>query len=79
MDDTFQELATNGRGGLGTLVIYSAGNSNTLITGFRTWAAHPNTMAIANSAQPDGGGVERKVNSSNFGRYLCAGRRSTVA
>ncbi|NBC01073.1 MAG: S8 family serine peptidase [Bacteroidetes bacterium] len=67
MDDTFQELATNGRGGLGTLVIYSAGNSNTLITGFRTWAAHPNTMAIANSAQPDGGGVERKVNSSNFG------------
>ncbi len=67
MDDTFQELADNGRGGLGTLVIYSAGNDNTLITGFRTWAAHPNTMAIANSAQPDAGGVERKVGSSNFG------------
>ena len=67
MDDTFQELANNGRGGLGTLVVYSAGNANTLITGFRTWAAHPNTMAIANSTQPDGGGVERKVGSSNFG------------
>jgi hypothetical protein len=67
MDDTFQDLANNGRGGLGTLVIYSAGNSNALITGFRTWAAHPNTMAIANSAQPDAGGVERKVGTSNFG------------
>ena len=67
MDDTLQDLANNGRGGLGTVVIYSAGNSNTLITGFRTWAAHPNTLAIANSAQPDGGGVERKVGTSNFG------------
>lgn len=67
MDDTLQELADNGRGGLGTLVIYSAGNSNTLITGFRTWAAHPSTMAIANSLQPDGIGVERKAGTSNFG------------
>jgi hypothetical protein len=60
-------MANAGRGGLGTIVIYSAGNDNTLITGFRTWAAHPDTLAIANSAQPDGGGVERKVDSSNFG------------
>ena len=67
MDDTFQELATNGRGGLGTVVIYSAGNANALITGFRTWAAHPDTLAIANSMQPDGGGVERKDGTSNFG------------
>lgn len=67
MDDTFKELANNGRGGLGTLVIYSAGNANSLITGFRTWAAHPNTMAIANSQQPDGAGVERKDGTSNFG------------
>lgn len=67
MDDTFQDLANNGRGGLGTVVVYSAGNSNTLITGFRTWAAHPDTIAVANSAQPDGGGVERKVGTSNFG------------
>ncbi|NLG51553.1 MAG: S8 family serine peptidase, partial [Chloroflexi bacterium] len=67
MDDTFQDLANNGRGGLGTVVIYSAGNSNRLITGFRTWAAHPNTLAIANSMQPDGAGVERKDPTSNFG------------
>ena len=67
MDDTLQDLANNGRGGLGTLVIYSAGNNNTLVTGFRTWAAHPNTMAIANSLQPDAGGVERKDATSNFG------------
>ena len=67
MDDTFKLMANSGRGGLGTIVIYSAGNANTLITGFRTWAAHPDTLAIANSAQPDGGGVERKVGTSNFG------------
>jgi hypothetical protein len=67
MDDTLRELANNGRGGLGTLVVYSTGNSDTLITGFRTWAAHPNTLAIANSMQPDGGGVERRDPTSNFG------------
>lgn len=67
MDDTFQLMANSGRGGLGTIVIYSAGNANTLITGFRTWAAHPDTLAIANSNLPDGGGVERKVGTSNFG------------
>lgn len=67
MDDTFIELATNGRGGLGTLVVYSAGNGNALITGFRTWAAHPNTLAIANSMQPGGDNVERRDPTSNFG------------
>ncbi|MEM9385414.1 MAG: S8 family serine peptidase [Pseudomonadota bacterium] len=67
MDDTFQDLANNGRGGLGTVVVYSAGNDNTLITGFRTWAAHPDTIAVANSLQPDGTGVERKAGTSNFG------------
>lgn len=67
MDDTLKKLAREGRAGLGTIVIYSAGNSNDLITGFRTWAAHPTTIAVANSAQPDAGGIERKVASSNFG------------
>lgn len=67
MDDTFQYLATYGRGGRGALMIYSAGNSSTLITGFRTWAAHPRTMAISNSNQPDGMGVERLNGTSNFG------------
>jgi hypothetical protein len=67
MDDTLTFLSVYGRGGRGTLVIYSAGNNSALITGFRVWAAHPRTMAISNSNQPDGGGVERLNNTSNFG------------
>src|SRR6185369_3015670 len=49
------------------LMIYSTGNDNALITGWRTWAAHPRTLAIANSMQPDGMGVERRDPTSNFG------------
>ena len=67
MDDTLQELADNGRGGLGTVVIYSAGNSDDLITGFRVWAAHPATLGIANSMQPNAAGVETRDPTSNFG------------
>ena len=71
MDDTFRYLASNGRGGKGTLVIYSAGNGGEVITGARTWAAHPCTMAISNSLQPDAAGVERLDTNfpfpSNFG------------
>lgn len=67
MNDTFNTLATQGRGGRGTLVVYSAGNSNSLITGFRTWAAHARTMAIANSMQPNAAGVEQRDATSNFG------------
>lgn len=67
MNDTYTFLAERGRNGLGTIVIYSAGNSNQLITGFRTWAAHPATIAVANSAQPVDDDVERKVGTSNFG------------
>lgn len=74
MDNTFQTLAQGGRDGQGTIVVYSAGNSDSLITGFRTWAAHSDTLAIANSLQPDTNGVETKANSSNFGPEidLCA-------
>ncbi len=66
MDDTYTFLAKHGRNGLGTIVVYSAGNDNRLITGYRTWAAHPATIAVANSTQPVDG-VERKVGTSNFG------------
>ncbi len=74
MDDTFQFLTSYGRAGRGTLVIYSAGNSDDLITGFRTWAAHPRTIAVANSLQPNASGVEVKSSFSNFGPEidLCA-------
>jgi hypothetical protein len=67
MNATFQMLARQGRRGLGTVVIYSAGNSSQAITGFRTWAAHPDTIAVSNSLQPDAGGVERLAGTSNFG------------
>lgn len=67
MDDTFQFLSSYGRGGRGTIVVYSAGNASTAITGFRTWAAHPRTLAISNSLQPNGAGLEVLDGSSNFG------------
>lgn len=67
MDDTFRTLARNGRRGLGTIVVYSAGNASQLITGFRTWAAHANTIAVANSRQPNAAGVETRDPTSNFG------------
>lgn len=72
MDDTLTFLSVYGRGGKGALTVYSAGNSGDLITGFRVWAAHPRTMAIANSDQPDAMGIERRhdqpgVDTSNFG------------
>jgi subtilisin family serine protease len=67
MDATFKMLASQGRNGLGTVVIYSAGNDNRSITGYRTWAAHPDTIAVSNSLQPDANGVERKDGTSNYG------------
>ncbi|WP_305068974.1 S8 family serine peptidase [Marilutibacter chinensis] len=69
MDDTLTFLSVYGRGGKGTLMIYSAGNNAVpqQITGYRVWAAHPRTLAISNSNQPDGMGVERLNNTSNFG------------
>ena len=67
MDDTLTMLAEDGRRGLGTVVVYSAGNSSTSITGFRTWAAHPSTIAVSNSQQPNAAGVETLDGTSNFG------------
>jgi hypothetical protein len=74
MNDTLTYLSVYGRGGKGTLMVYSAGNGGVLvITGFRVWAAHPRTLAISNSEQPDAGGVERlhlappNTNGSNIG------------
>ncbi|HWM25470.1 MAG TPA: S8 family serine peptidase [Chthoniobacterales bacterium] len=70
MDDTLRHLTVYGRGGKGTVVIYSAGNDGLVITGVRVFAAHPRTLAISNSDQPDGMGVERLhtgVQPSNIG------------
>lgn len=67
MDDTYKKLAKEGRNGLGTIVVYSAGNDNKLITGYRTWAAHPDTIAVSNSLQPNASGTEVKAGTSNYG------------
>ncbi|MGE0529523.1 MAG: S8 family serine peptidase, partial [Bdellovibrionales bacterium] len=75
MDDTFKFLVANGRGGKGAIVLYAAGNDNTLITGYLTWAAHPDTLAIANSNPVDmATGIEKRNSSSNYGPEidLCA-------
>ena len=67
MDDTLRMLTDQGRNGLGTVVVYSAGNSNALVTGLRTWAGHARTIAVANSIQPNAAGIETRAASSNFG------------
>ena len=55
MDDTFRFLTDNGRNGLGTVLVYSAGNRPKLITDYLTWAAHPRTLAVANTNRPKAG------------------------
>ena len=67
MDDTLTYLSVSGRSGRGTLVIYSAGNDNSFMAGRRVWATHASTMAISNSDQPGGVGIEVLNNTSNFG------------
>jgi len=47
MDATFQYLVNQGRGTKGTLVVYSAGNRGLPVATVASWAAHPDTMAIA--------------------------------
>jgi subtilisin family serine protease len=72
MDRSLTEMATQGRGNLGTLVIYSVGDGDpgTIFTGFRQWAAHPHTMAVANTQAASGDTPERKTPESNYGPAL---------
>jgi subtilisin family serine protease len=77
MKDTFDHLALRGRGGLGTVVIYSAGNDDTLITGYRQHAAYRTNLAIANSSRPDPHGVERRDPDSNFGPEIAVCAQGT--
>ncbi len=74
MNDTLTKLTTQGRNGLGAVVIYGAGNDTACITGTMSWATHPRVMAIANSNHPDAAGVERYNSKSNYGYEidLCA-------
>jgi hypothetical protein len=77
MSDTFEHLTTYGRGGLGTVVVYSAGNGAQDIAGTRAWAEHPCTLAISNTKLSRGKEVLDGV--SNFGDRLdlCAQGDST--
>lgn len=69
MNETFERVTDDGRGGLGTLLFFSAGNANTQFSSARPWANHPRTFGIAASQEND-----RKASYSNFGDGidLCA-------
>ena len=67
-------LTTYGRGGKGVIVVYAAGNDQTVITGWHTWAAHPRTVAASNS-DPPSGKVERLHASSTMGPRSTYARR----
>jgi hypothetical protein len=82
MDLTLNRLAAEGRGGLGTLTVYSAGNRGFLIGGFRVWAAHPMTLGISNVIKDHSGEhLWRGFGASNYGPEidLCALGEGTVS
>lgn len=53
MDRALRNLSTYGRNGLGTLVVYAAGNQlegkGEYITGYNVYAAHPRTISVSNT------------------------------
>ena len=55
---------------LGTVVVCSAGNWSTDITGTQVVAADPNVIAVGNTLPPDAMGEERLWPLSNFGSRL---------
>ena len=67
---TLRQIATKGRNGLGTIVVYSAGNED---QGPSFLASDPNTIAVANSIV-DAEQEQRREPSSNWGFHidLCA-------
>ena len=76
--DAFTMLTTQGRRGLGTVIIYSAGNDSSCITGALAMAAHPCTLAIANSKAPNSQGIERNDQTSNYGPEIDICARGTA-
>jgi subtilisin family serine protease len=77
VEDAFIRMTTEGRSGLGTVIIYSAGNDSSCITGALTMAAHPCTLAIANSKAPNSQGIERYDQTSNYGPEIDICARGT--
>lgn len=72
MSKTFEYLTTMGRDGRGTVVVYSTGNRNKDIAGYRTWAADPRTVAVGYTMMV--GTDEKRSRLSNYGAEvdLCA-------
>lgn len=66
MHNAIEECATDGRGGLGCVVVFAAGNSNRDIDNppysLDGFATHPNVIAVAASTS-----VDTKAHYSNFG------------
>ncbi|MGI9301242.1 MAG: S8 family serine peptidase [Gammaproteobacteria bacterium] len=70
---TFDFLVTNGRGGRGCLLFFSAGNAAIDFTTFRPWAAYENTFGMAASTLDNDGASEIRAPYSGFGpAELCA-------
>lgn len=70
---TFDFLVTNGRGGRGCLLFFSAGNADNDFTNHRPWAAYKNTFGMAASTLDDDGTTEIRAPYSGFGpAELCA-------
>ena len=74
VDDAFKRLTADGRGGRGTVIVYGAGNDTSCMTGWLVFAAHPNTLAVANSRKRTSAGLEKHETTSNWGPEmdLCA-------
>ena len=54
----------------GTILVYSAGNASTDITGTEALAADPNVISVGNTLPADGAGLEVRVPDSNYGETL---------
>lgn len=69
MHNAIEECATNGRGGLGCVVCFAAGNENRDIDDYPNsldgFATHPNVIAVAASTS-----VDTKAHYSNFGEAI---------
>ena len=69
-----QRIVDEGRGGLGSVVVFAAGNDGDDVTVANGFAADANTIAVSNCLMPNGAGVEVHAVNSNFGEEidLCA-------
>lgn len=72
MQNTFDLITDNGRGGLGTLLFFSAGNANTRLddTNARPWGMYHRCHSISASTLAHDGVSEVKAGYSSFGSAI---------